>query len=451
MSQSRLRQLILVLVAFAVAAGGLLVPGSALAELALFRIENRWHNFPNPALTTPGNAGQGWGWVQPYVYLTKTMASPTQAKSPPGVAVVQPGNPIGSPFTLEQSFYVFDWTGTLVGKTAWPGYTTIYRYAGYNGPGKFEPNFGPTTTTRLFFPTTGGNAYPNLGQGNPVTPTTTYDGRYDVSRAGSIHVQPGPNRFGGTYRMFFDDVAGWYQWIYKWDPTFYKGYGYYMCWDDGTRCTPDTHVSEPGTTMFYSGYWWMLNKTGTGTGARTAVNTAKATKASTPYGLKPTVGGAGTPLYGNQASYLWRRQVYFNQIHPWTTGFAKVVYTPGSPDTGIITPQQTGYDTSLGGADLTVTYFDYDQNYNPGKGITTTTYTYKQYLQGVTRVVSMVRPRLVHTIGRPVDVVNNVIENIWNPVRLWNMRVFFLPEPAGMLLLGVGIAALLGLSRLRRR
>ncbi len=34
---------------------------------------------------------------------------------------------------------------------------------------------------------------------------------------------------------------------------------------------------------------------------------------------------------------------------------------------------------------------------------------------------------------------------------LWAMKVFFVPEPAGMLLLGVGVAALLGLSRMRRR
>jgi hypothetical protein len=31
------------------------------------------------------------------------------------------------------------------------------------------------------------------------------------------------------------------------------------------------------------------------------------------------------------------------------------------------------------------------------------------------------------------------------------LRVFFLPEPAGMLMLGVGSAALLGLFRMRRR
>jgi hypothetical protein len=43
------------------------------------------------------------------------------------------------------------------------------------------------------------------------------------------------------------------------------------------------------------------------------------------------------------------------------------------------------------------------------------------------------------------------IANIRQFARLWTMKVFFLPEPTGMLLLGTGIAALLGLSRMRRR
>jgi hypothetical protein len=35
---------------------------------------------------------------------------------------------------------------------------------------------------------------------------------------------------------------------------------------------------------------------------------------------------------------------------------------------------------------------------------------------------------------------------------MWGLKVFFLlPEPAGMLLLGAGIATLLVLSRIRRR
>jgi hypothetical protein len=39
----------------------------------------------------------------------------------------------------------------------------------------------------------------------------------------------------------------------------------------------------------------------------------------------------------------------------------------------------------------------------------------------------------------------------WPAARLWAMKVFFVPEPTGMLMLGAGVAALLGLSRMRRR
>ncbi len=72
-------------------------------------------------------------------------------------------------------------------------------------------------------------------------------------------------------------------------------------------------------------------------------------------------------------------------------------------------------------------------------------------MKGVTRLVSMVRPRLTWTFAVPLDPSVDPIENIWTPVRLWRLKVFFLPEPAGTLLLGAGIAALLGLSRMRRR
>ena len=82
---------------------------------------------------------------------------------------------------------------------------------------------------------------------------------------------------------------------------------------------------------------------------------------------------------------------------------------------------------------------------------TTTTSTYKEYLFGVERVVSMVRPRLIHNYNVPLDPDSDPITNIWQAARMWRLKVFFVPEPAGMLMLGAGIAALLGLSRSRRR
>jgi hypothetical protein len=50
----------------------------------------------------------------------------------------------------------------------------------------------------------------------------------------------------------------------------------------------------------------------------------------------------------------------------------------------------------------------------------------------------------------PLNTSADPIENTWQAARLWRLKVFFLPEPAGMLLLGVGIAAVLGLSRMRK-
>jgi hypothetical protein len=381
---------------------------------------------------------------------------------PPGVAIVEPGNPIGGAFTLPTG--IIGYTGTW-GLSYWDpwadGYTTYTYLSYYNGPGKFGPNHGATAPTRIVFPTTMGNPYPtytsthqkwingNDGDGNPVTPTTTFDGRYDMSRGGSITVTPGPRRFGGTLRLFHGPNAGFYQYIYYFTPAVYKAYGDYICLDEGKLgCTPSTFASDIGdTTAIYQFTWYLLNVTGTGTGNQTKANTARATTPTTPDGKAPTP-------YGN-ASFLTGMRRYLNLIHPWTTGFAKVHNAKGSPgyvvSPAVITPQAQGYDISLGGADITVTRYDWNWNWNETLStITYTTETYKQYLYGVGRIVSMVRPRLIHTYTVPLNTSADPIENTWQAARLWRLKVFFLPEPAGMLLLGVGIAAVLGLSRMRK-
>ena len=114
-------RVILVFVACAVAAGSLLVAGSALAELALFRVEQRRHNFPNPPVTTPGGAGMDQGYIQPY---TTNFTTGKGATYPPGIAIVAPGNPIGGAFTLPQSFItVTGYYGGSFGR--YSGYTSI--------------------------------------------------------------------------------------------------------------------------------------------------------------------------------------------------------------------------------------------------------------------------------------------------------------------------------------
>jgi hypothetical protein len=470
MTSSRIHESILVLIAFAVGAGSLLVASSALAQgsaNALFRIEQRWHGFPDPPVT-PGGAGMYQGYLIPYtlgikgyVYLPET-------------AMVEPFNPIGGAFELPQSVFTSYFTDVLTPMVNWPGYTTTYYYHVYNGPGKFEPNFGYSTPKRIFFPTTLGNAAPNAGLGNPNLPTVggglcadglpggtatgntgfgcgtaTFDGRYDVFRGGSLHVTPGANRFGGTYRLFFLDTAHWDQYISYFTPFLYSGYGSYFCFDDGMYdCTPNTHVSEVGTTQIYNGIWWLLTELG-----KNKAVTPRTSQGTTPtMSTTPTYVGVGTEN-GAPASYDRRSQHYLNLIHPWTTGYAKAVQIGNlDPGTGTITPQATGYDITLSGATITVKKKNYNQAYKHSISTTVTTIStpYTQTLTGVTRVVSMVRPRLTWTMAVPLD-PNDEILNIWSPVRMRNLKVYFLPEPAGMLMLGVGSAALLGLFRMRRR
>jgi hypothetical protein len=72
-------------------------------------------------------------------------------------------------------------------------------------------------------------------------------------------------------------------------------------------------------------------------------------------------------------------------------------------------------------------------------------------MNSVNRVVSMVRPRLKHVYQKPLDTSTDPIISNFQAARLYTIRVFFVPEAAGMLMLGVGIAALLGLARMRRR
>ena len=429
MKSCRSRQVILVLVAFALGTGSSLAPEPACAAAkALFRIERSWYGAPPPAVTSPGGAGRYQGYVYPYT-----------TTGPPAEATVRAGNFVGSPFTLPQSFISYKGPFIYQAKTHIAGYTTSSVFDYVNGEARFAPNVGPSGPTRLLFPTTMGNPPPNSGYGRPVDPTTTFDGNYDFDRAGSINITPGPNRFAGTMRIIYRSASSFYQYIYKFSPANYKAYGSFKCERAGVDCNYlDTEIGETTTSGMVTRF--LLNVKGTGTGPGNIDNTAKATKSTTPNGAAPTP-------YGN-ASFITAKNYYLHQINPWTTGFVSV-YNYLSDD--LVTPQLQGYDKSLGGIDITVTHFGTSVMFNTVLSTVTFTYpTFKQYLPSVRRVVSLVRPRIVHAYLKPTDPKNPIVANN-NLAELWTMKVYFTPEPTGMLMLGAGIAGLLGLSRIRRR
>ena len=119
-------------------------------------------------------------------------------------------------FTVPQSA-IKDTTGYAlcfpgICRSGYPSSKAWYSY--WNLRGSFRPNnpYGATQTTTVRFPTTMSNPTdPPLGRGDPVTPTTTFGGRYDFSRAGSIMITPGPNHFGGTMQFFYGPNQRYYQ------------------------------------------------------------------------------------------------------------------------------------------------------------------------------------------------------------------------------------------------
>jgi hypothetical protein len=251
------------LVAVAVAAGHLVAADTARAETALFRASVDWID----AVSTYTGA----------LYPT-TMASSKGAY----VGPTGPVTPVGR-VVLPRSWY--DFSGTWY----WPkGHIQkgIAVSGGFydmaNGQVRLWPNnpYGPTMdTTTVVFPTTDGNNLPfshppgstgtvlspNTGGGLPDVlltcdppysactdcGTCTWGGRYDFSRAGSIQIQRGANRFGGTMK-----------WIYGPDSFFYQlwtamAYPYISrAWGSFTSNTPydESEVGELDTTGMVTRY-----------------------------------------------------------------------------------------------------------------------------------------------------------------------------------------------------
>jgi hypothetical protein len=453
MKPQRSRPFVLLFLAFASWTVGLLAAEPAVAAKALFYVERSIFGAPFPAIierthttmssivpTTPnpqkqmevyGGAGRYENFLEP--------------PSGPALATVTSMNAVGKPFTLPRSFIDTMGRTTFYASTAFKGYTSVSIVTYINGEGRFRPNnpYGAATTTRVVFPTTGGNPPPNQGTGSPITSTTTFGGDFDFSRAGSISIVPGPNRFGGTMRILYNNSTSlFYQYIYYFAPLYFKGFGTFTCEKGGIACTEDyeTTVGQITSTGMVNRYLLA------GKNTIVTVYTPNPTKNILGRDLDPTK--PGYQYRPTVKPYAVSKNYYLHLIAPWTTG--KVgIYNPDNPY--LIKPTLTGYDKDLGGADVTVTRTSTVANYKGGAyKVTYMYYTTKQYLPSVNRVVSLVRPRLIHVYQRPRIPTDPIITN-YQALHLWRMKVFFVPEPGALLLLGSAIAGLAGLSLLRRR
>jgi hypothetical protein len=293
-------------------------------------------------------------------------------------------------FTVPQSV-IKDTTGfaECVPGTCRPGYPGDKAWYSYwNLRGSFRPNnpYGATMATTVRFPTTMGNTGPPLGTGDPVTPTTTFDGRYDFNRAGSIMITPGPNRFGGTMQFFYGPNQRYYQLTTITSVYITRGYG------AGQPAISTDHESQVGEFVIgrQMGHYRF-----------------------TTFGYVRMTTGNGTP-YSPGDDYMWHTQ-YVSTIVPFTTGMI------------------TGYQRV---------------------GLTTTIHTLTGYdnrtPNGLSGVISLVRPRLVHTyLDHPLP--SYPIVGGSRRISSWRIDFHFMPEPGSTVMMAAGVVVLAGLYRRRRR
>jgi hypothetical protein len=225
--------------------------------------------------------------------------------------------------------------------------------------------------------------------GNPLTPTTTWGGRYDHSRGGSIMIWPGQNRFGGTLRFFEGPNDRFYELI--------------------TIDGPYTSVTFPPMPL--------SQQLGTGVemviGEVELVSQGFGYRLTEPFHIDRLI--VGTTSMGRPEYYV-RTANYLITRAPYTTGMAQVWQPNGNTNT---LQTATGYD-----------------NRTP---------------EGLNGNISLVHPRLVHAYKVFPPSSGWPILMSWSSARMRKIDFRFLPEPAGVAVLLSGSATLAGLYRLRRR
>jgi hypothetical protein len=363
-----------------------------------------------------------------------------------GVAGVESGNPVGGGFTLPTGWLKYsDVTTTAFPSTAWTGYLTQIFYDYQNLQGRFTADNprGVTGSSKQTVTFMGSGAYlgryPETGKtpmGDPQY-TTTHGGKLDFSRNGKFKITPGTNNFGGTMRYLRDhDNHHWYQYNSVDAPLFFKGYFTSRCTRMGNDCSVVSYDTDVGEVLQY------------GQGVLKILEEDVTTNTMTP------TARFGKTIYRKLRDPPVSSTVYYLQMDaPWTTGTVTVTNMVGQTSIYGAQVRGVGGDRAVttGSSETTLTRTDTDVLYK-GEGYGTYYPTKKYYstIKGITRIVSLVRPRIVHAYIVPRIPEDPIFTN-WQSNRVWFMDVYFLPEPSAVLMLGSGIVGLVGLAFVRRR
>jgi hypothetical protein len=363
----------------------------------MFRVYRSWHG--NLDTTNPG----GEVYSDPFYMIysepnpgTTQSGGPTASQMysyPPATAIIS----ADGGFTIPRGIIHFGtnpphdaYTGNCEPNCDYPGYpASIYYYSYYNYIGIFKPDH-PEAANR---PTT-----VRRTTTSPRFTTTQFSNRYAFGRVGSIKVTPGPNKFGGTMRYFWGFNARGYQFVTTGYPCCEKAYLHN--WRTGVG----PYGSPTGALDITEYSPQLVGGTYVGFGA-TRVHT-RSTEPATRTRFLTTAGD-------NQ--YNTRKTVGLWTTMPWTTGRLEVFQSGGQY---VSTAVQTGYDNRT-------------ENREMG-------------------TLSLVVPWLTHNYLTSFNPTDPIIAG-FHSAAINKVMVRFVPEPAGMMLLGAGILGVVGVYRLRRR
>jgi hypothetical protein len=371
-----MRVSIFTLLFFVVAAFHTVIPTQAEAASALFRMKRSWWG-PAPTTTLP------LSYISPTYHPNEKGPN----KAPPASCTLYIGTwPTPECQTIPSKVIqeYIDAIRQCFPFGCRPGYPVSTTYPSYwNVKGRFRSNntYAPTMTTTVVFPTT--------GNGEPTSPTTTFAGRYDFSRSGSIKITPGAIRYGGTLKFYFGPNHQYYQYVTESAPFISKAYGY----------NPIISPSPTSPTKSFQ---------------HSRVGDHRIGRVMYRYRMTPSGYNKAT----TSDEYYVRRVQYISTIAPWTTGRIALV------SSGDFSPTTTQFATVTG----------YDN----------------RTANGMSGVLSLLRPRLVHSYVVPNDPSSPIVR-ARSFAQIWQLDIHFMPEPGGSVLLITGLATLCGLYRLRRR